>query len=196
MMMLILLLCGMQANAQKLFDLGVKAGISRDNMQLDNVADYRAVMGWHAGIFARLKPPLMPGGQMELLFNTMGTDLRIADTIAGDARIRLNYLQMPLFLVFSLGPAELHLGGYASYLMNASITKPASVVGEVQQLRENQYQDMDYGLLGGAGLRLGSFYAGARYTFGLGAVGVSGNSILSNARNMQAQFYIGFGFNR
>ncbi len=182
--------------AQKLFDLGIKGGVSRDNIRLDNVADNTAIMGWHFGGFMRVKPPVAPGIQVEALYNSMGTDVRALDAQRESSELRLQYLQAPLFLVFSLGPAELHLGGYASHLMNASINQPAEVQQEIFELREDRIRDTDYGLLGGLGLKLGSFYMGARYTFGLGTVGEPENVILHDARNMQAQFYIGIGLNK
>ncbi len=180
--------------SQGSFDIGVKGGISRDRIQVNNVADLRGVTGHHAGLFARVKAPLTPGVQIELLYNTMGTDILVSDTSGADAQVRLNYLQLPLFLMFTLGPAELHFGGYGSYLLNSSISQPTAVQAEIQQLKDDQYMDVDYGLLGGVGVRLKSFYAGARYTIGLGTVGEADNDILGNARNMQAQLYIGIGF--
>jgi hypothetical protein len=190
----LLLLPCVHTQAQRLFDIGVKAGVSRDNIRLENVTDHRGVTGWHGGLFVRLKPPLAPGVQGELLYNTMGADILGFDTVPGSATIRLRYLQLPAFLVFTLGPAELHVGGYASHLLGSTITQPSAITGEIQQLRSNQFANVDYGLLGGAGIRLGSFYAGGRYTIGLGTVGDSDNNILGNARNMQAQLYVGYGF--
>jgi hypothetical protein len=190
----VVIFTGTQLQAQDLFDIGMKGGISQDRISLQNVPEYSSVSGWHAGLFARVKPPLAPGAQVELLYNTMGADILRFDTIEGDASIRLRYLQLPAFLVFSLGPAEVHVGGYGSYLLGATITQPSAVVGEVQQLRSNQFMDMDYGLLGGLGLKLGSFYLGGRYTLGLGTVGAEDNNILRNARNMQGQLYLGYGF--
>jgi hypothetical protein len=188
----VILLVSHTADAQKLFDVGFKAGINQDDIRILNVADHKPVLGWHAGMFTRVKAPLSPGLQVELLYSTQGTDLRISDSIPGETQIRLNYLQLPVFLVFSLGPAELHVGGYGSYLMNASITQPVTAYDEVMQLRENLFNDMDYGLLGGVGVKLGSFYAGGRYLLGLGTVG-EGVALLRDSRNLQAQIYIGIG---
>ena len=192
---LTVLLSGLQAGAQQLFDIGLKAGINQDDIRIQNVADHRPVLGWNAGLFARVKAPAAPGFQAELLYSTQGTDLRIADSIPSETNIRLNYLQLPVFLVFSLGPAEIHVGGYGSYLMNASITQPATAYGEVLQLKESHFVDMDYGLLGGLGFKFGSIYAGGRYLLGLGTVG-EGITLLRDSRNLQAQLYIGIGLVR
>lgn len=189
----LLLLIAVSANAQRIFDLGFKAGISRDDITLENVADHTTILGWQAGVFARVKPPLTPGLQAEVLYNNTGSDLRLTDAMASDANIRLQYVQVPLFLVFSLGPAEIHLGAYGSHLLNASITNPLAIHEEYQALRANEFQDTDYGLLGGAGFRAGRIYAGARYLIGLGTIGAADNNILRNARNMQAQFHVGYG---
>ncbi len=194
-LMALLAIASSQLRAQKLFDLGLKAGVSKDDIRMDNVADLEGIVGWHAGMFFRLKPPVAPGVQLEALYNSMGTDVMLNDSL-NDSHVRLQYLQAPLFLVFSIGPAELHVGGYASHLLNASIRHPQQVQEELVQLREDQFMDTDYGLLGGAGVRLGQLYLGARYTIGLGTIGAADNDILRNARNAQAQFYLGIGFNK
>lgn len=193
---MLLSFCATQVEAQKLFDIGIKGGVSKDNIRMDNVAGLEGIIGWHGGMFFRLKPPVAPGVQLEALYNSMGTNVVLNDSLMGDSEVRLQYLQAPLFLVFSIGPAELHIGGYASHLLNASIRHPLQVQEEVVALRENQFMDTDYGLLGGFGVRLGQVYLGARYTIGLGTIGAADNDILRNARNAQAQFYLGIGFNK
>jgi hypothetical protein len=196
LMILLLLLPALAVRGQGLFDAGVKGGVSRDNILFTNVADFKAITGWQAGVFARVKPPLAPGVQAELLLNTLGTDLRPADTLAGEAAIRLRYLQLPVFLVFALGPAEVHLGVYASQLLNSSIDQPTVMYQEVQQLREDEFVNIDHGLLGGLGFKFGRVYAGARYLVGLGNMGSGSNHLLGRARSTQAQFYLGYGFVR
>lgn len=196
LLLLLIVPIGVTGSAQKLFDLGLKGGVSKDEIRMDNVASAEGIVGWHFGAFFRVKPPLAPGVQLEALYNSMGTDVMLSDSLADDSEVRLQYLQAPLFLVFSLGPAELHVGGYASHLLNASIRHPQQVQSELVALRANQFLDTDYGLLGGVGFDLGQIYLGARYTIGLGTIGASDNAILRDARNSQFQFYLGIGFNK
>jgi hypothetical protein len=174
------------AHAQRLFDLGVKAGVSSDDLQLSGEASTRHVLGFHGGLFARVKPPLFPGVQVEALYSTVGSD---AQGPAGEnVHIRTNYLQLPAFLIFSLGPLELHAGGYYGHPLSSSVK---GVLEEGVEIDLDD-PDADYGLLGGAGVRISRFYGGIRYNLGLNDL--QGNSpFAQEMRNRQAQAYIGFG---
>lgn len=169
--------------AQKLFDIGLKAGVSSDDLDLSGPSTDQ-VLGYHGGLFVRVKPPLFPGIQGEALFTTVGTSVPAAD-LPEDVRFKFSYVQFPLFMVFTLGPAELHAGGYYGHPLSADVDGLADVVAPVDAQE-------DYGLLGGAGLHLGRFYAGARYNLGLKDLGSDG-PIADKIHNRQAQLYIGFG---
>jgi hypothetical protein len=172
-----------QLAAQKVFDLGIKAGVSSDDLALGG-ASTEQVLGYHGGLFARVKPPLFPGIQGEALFTTVGTSAASGD-LADDVRFRFNYVQFPVFLVFAFGPAELHAGGYYGHPLSSDVEGLSDVVAPPDAQE-------DYGLLGGVGLHLGRFYAGARYNLGLNDLG-SDTPISDEARNRQAQLYVGFG---
>jgi hypothetical protein len=166
-----------QLAAQQVFDLGPKAGVSSNDLALGG-ASTDPVLGYHAGLFARVKPPMFPGIQGEALFTTVGTS-------AEDVRFRFNYVQFPVFLVFTLGPAELHAGGYYGHPLSSDVDGLSDVVTPPDA-------QADYGLLGGVGLHLGRIYAGARYNLGLNDLG-SDTPISDQAHNRQAQLYVGFG---
>ncbi len=174
------------ALAQRLFDLGPKAGISYDDLSISR--SHVAVLGWHAGVFARLKPPLFPGVQGELLVSSMGSDIRPAD--GGGTQVRSLALQIPVFAVFSIGPAEIHLGGYADKLLNTNADSYTDAEGNVHE--RGDLANGGYGLLLGGGLHLGSFYAGIRYNYGLNNI-ATGEGFLASAQNRQAQLYVAIG---
>lgn len=174
-----------KAQAQGVFDVGPKAGISSDNLNLD--MGHNSVLGWHAGLFARVKPPLFPGLQGEVLLSTVGTNALFE---GDEARVRATALRVPLFLLFPLGPVEIHLGGYMDRTLN-SMTEDG-VDSEGNTTPSGGFNEGGYGLLGGAGLRLGRLYFGARYNYGLESLG-DGPGFLSNASNRQFQFSLGFG---
>ncbi|HEX2617975.1 MAG TPA: porin family protein [Flavobacteriales bacterium] len=180
-------LCATALQAQRLFDLGPKAGLNNNDLSFGSGASTDQVMGWHAGLFARVKPPLFPGLQGEVLFSTVGTDATVEGN-TDHARLRFNYVQLPLFLVFAFGPLELHGGGYFGHALSSSIS--GLTTGDTPLLQADPDED-DYGLLGGIGLHVGRFYAGARYLYGLNDIG--GSSGLGDVHNRQAQLYIGFG---
>jgi hypothetical protein len=173
----------LQLAAQKVFDLGPMAGVSSDDLALGG-ASTEQVFGYHAGLFARVKPPLFPGIQGEALFTTVGTSAT-SDDPTEDLRFRFNYVQFPVFLVFSLGPAELHAGGYYGHPLSSDVEGLSDVVTPPEA-------QADYGLMGGVGLHLGRIYAGARYNLGLNDLG-SNTPISDEVHNRQAQLYLGFG---
>ncbi len=174
------------ACAQRIFDLGPKAGISSNDLSLD--PGHTAVMGWQGGVFARIKPPLLPGVQAELLLSSMGSDAHFGD--ATDVHVRSLALQVPIFVVIAFGPVELHAGGYLDRLLATSAEGAMNIEGGANN--SGEFTDGDYGLLVGAGLHLSQFYTGVRYNFGLTAIG-SGDGFLGDAKNRQAQAYIAFG---
>ncbi|MGV3636191.1 MAG: outer membrane beta-barrel protein [Flavobacteriales bacterium] len=181
-------MAGLAAQAQ-LFDLGLKGGLNRDDLRTG--LTHEPLWGGHAGLFARVKPPVLPGVQGEVLLSSLGSRVS-AEGYAAD--LRTAALQVPLFAVFSLGPAELHVGGYYErYLTKSFDVELAVDIGDVT-LDERDLADEGYGLLAGAGLRLGHFYAGARYLHGLEDLGNS--TFFQGVRSQQLQFYIGLGFFR
>ena len=184
--LLLLAMIGHLAPAQRLFDIGLRAGANLDGLRTDPSPE--RTLGAHGGLFARVKPPLLPGLQGEALISSMGTPFNI-----NEQRIQLRgtTLQVPLFLVLALGPVELHGGGYYDRLLSSGLDATIITADGVQQLGRDDLSDSGYGLLAGAGLHLGRFYATARYNHGLDPIG---RGVLSDVRTAQLQFGIGWGF--
>src|SRR5690606_17878993 len=105
--------------------------------------------------------------------------------------LRGTTFQVPVFLVFALGPVELYGGGYYDKLLSSGLDATVITADGVQQLGRDDLSDSGYGLLAGAGLHIGRFYASARYNHGLDPVG---RGVLSDVRTEQLQFGIGWGF--
>lgn len=180
-------LCMLFAAQAQLFDLGLKGGINQDDLK--SKFQHEPLLGGNAGVFARIKPPILPGVQGELLISTLGTNVRAEGQ---ELDLRTASLQAPLFLVMAFGPVELHAGGYYEKYLTKSFTTDLDVLIEGNTVRVADLADDGLGLLGGAGLRLGHFYAGARYLYGLEDVG--SGPVLDGVRSRQVQAYIGFGF--
>lgn len=153
---LLALLFFVPAQAQ-LFDLGLKGGINQDDLRTNY--SHSALVGGHAGVFARVKPPILPGVQGEVLFTSLGSRVSVEDYRAD---LRTAAVQVPLFLLLSLGPVEVHAGGYYDRYLTKEFRIDQSIDLGNASLSVNDLADDGYGLLGGAGLRLGHFYAGAR----------------------------------
>lgn len=181
------LLSSSALHAQRLFDLGLKGGVNMDD--LSTTFSHTAIVGGNFGVFARVKPPLLPGLQGEVLLSSVGSSV----TSEGQtAELRSVDLQLPLFLIMAFGPAELHAGGYYARHLIKSIDGEEAITINGEKVSLSALNDDSYGILVGAGLRLKQFYAGARYNFGLGSIGTG--PYLDDVKNRQAQLYIGWGF--
>jgi hypothetical protein len=94
---------------------------------------------------------------------------------------------------------NLHLGGYAAYLVNANI-KNVDDQGTVQgasDLNTGDFKRWDFGLIGGLGFDIENFTLGARYNYGLSHIGKDDNltgALTKNSKNAGISVYVGFGF--
>ena len=175
------------AYGQKLFDLGIKGGVNMDNLSTDH--SHSGILGGEAGIFARIKPPLLPGVQAEALASTMG----VAVNIDGQrADIRAVSLLLPVFMVLSIGPVEFHAGGYYDVPLTKSWDISKTLTEEGNEITLDEPRSGTYGLLAGAAVRAGHLYLGANYNYGMQDLATGPN--LSDIRNRQTQFYLGWGF--
>ncbi len=116
----------------------------------------------------------------------------------GKVRFNLNYVQVPIAVVANLGPFNVHAGPYLSYLVGANVKnlKTAGLnASQIAELDTDSFNRLDYGVLGGIGVNVDAFTVGARYNYGLRAVGDSGlaGSLTNNSKNGVFQLYVGFG---
>jgi len=183
---------GAMAFAQSfpLVRFGVKGGIQQRSLDLGS-AFKTEPMGIHGGLYLRIAPPVTMGGQLELLYMEKNTPVQNGDEVTN---VRLNYLEVPLFVVFPLGPLDLQFGGYGSKLLSTDLGGLAQqLTEEGVQLSADDLNDSDYGLLGGVAANIGRLQAGIRYTYGLVSVDGGGSFNMADGNNnRQAQFYLGY----
>ena len=182
-----LILFSFPAIGQNLFDIGLKGGLNRDDLTTTYAHD--PLLGGNLGVFARVKPPIFPGVQGEVLVSSLGSHV----TVEGyDADLRTVSVQLPLFMVLALGPVELYGGGYYERYLTKGFVSDLNVEIEGQTVELADLADDGYGALVGAGVRFGHFYAGARYNMGMKALGSP--PFLDDVYSRQIQAYIGVGF--
>lgn len=182
--------------------LGIKGGLNLTNLYVADVSNESMKVGWNAGVFAKL--PVTKGFsiQPELLYSLKGAKENYNNFVqgSGEYRFNLGYLELPVLAVVNLAPNfNLHLGGYAAYLVNANIKNvntQGTVVGATD-LSTGDFNRWDAGLVGGLGFDIENFTLGARYNYGLAHIGKNDNltgALTKNSKNAGISIYVGFGF--
>ncbi len=178
------------AQSLPLVRFGIKGGIQQRSLDIGS-AFKTEPMGIHGGIYLRIAPPVTMGGQLEVLYMEKNTPVQNGDEVTN---VRLNYLEVPLFVVFPLGPLDLQFGGYGSKLLSTDLGGLAQqVADDGVQVSANDLKESDYGLLGGLALNLGRWQAGIRYTYGICSVDEGGGfSMVDGSNTRAAQFSLGY----
>ncbi len=177
---------------------GFKGGLNYSNLlnEGDEVDDKNARLGFHAGVFGRVAPSDAIGVQAELLYTTKGTTVKWDGLIDQEFHLNLAYVEVPLFIVLRLGEAvELHAGGYGGYLLSSNVKTDGDLGDASDDLDRDNFNGLDYGILGGLGINLGAAQIGARYNYGLAKLASSDGAefLLGDARNSVAQLYLAIG---
>lgn len=178
---------------------GVKGGLNVSNLYIDNVNDENARFGFNGGLYGQILSTKAFAIQPELLFSTKGSQADYGGIINSTVKFNLNYLDLPLLAVIKLGPqAEIHAGGYASYLLSANINYEGNFGSGTDRIDRDQLKTFDYGLAAGFGLNFGAVQVGARYNYGLVKIADSNSArnILGDSKNSVAQLYVALNFNQ
>ncbi len=194
------------AQAQEMPRVGFKGGLNLSNLYVNDVDKENARIGWHAGFYGQLLSTEAFAIQPEVNFSTKGTGITYARadnngvTVDYDTKFILNYIDIPVLAVFKLGrAAEIHAGPYWSYLVSAQVrNKGVNPNNQFTDLDRKNFDNWDYGLVGGIGFNLGKgAQLGVRYNYGLNNIAKSSpaKALLGNSKNQLAQLYLAFNFN-
>ncbi|HXB92284.1 MAG TPA: porin family protein [Puia sp.] len=181
---------------------GIKGGLNLTSLYVDNVSSEHMKAGFDAGFYAKL--PVTKGFsiQPELLYSQKGAKDTYSNFIqgSGEYRFNLGYMELPVLAVVNLAPNfNLHVGGYAAYLVSANV-KDVNNDGTIEgatNLNTDNFNRWDFGLIGGLGFDIGNCTIGARYNYGLSEIGKSGNlsgDLTRNSKNAGVSVYLGFAF--
>jgi hypothetical protein len=185
-----------EAQAQNKAVAGIKGGVNFSNLYVNDVSDENARVGFHAGVYGQLFASDAFAIQPEVLYSTKGSRvMRNTGIIDQETKFNLNYLDIPVLAVFKLGEAaEIHAGAYWSYLLGANIDQDGDLSNDFRTVDRDNFDDWDYGLVGGIGFNLGGVQLGARYNYGLNTIARStgAKAMLGNSKNQVAQLYLAF----
>lgn len=180
---------------------GIKGGLNLSNLYVNHADDDKARIGWHAGVYGQLFASEAFAIQPEVNFSTKGTGVTRIDNNSAryESHFNLNYIDIPILAVFKLGRvAEIHLGPYWSYLLHAEIrNNDRNPDNEFDTIDRDNFDDWDYGLVGGIGFNLGeAAQLGVRYNYGLNEIADSrgARNLFGNSKNQVAQLYLAFNF--
>lgn len=179
---------------------GIKGGINFSNLFIDEATKDYTRTGFHIGVYGQFLNAFEQFGiQPELLFNTKGGRADYDMTANnGELRFNLNYIDVPILAVWKLGDAaDLRLGPYISYLVNASISASGDFGPEYTNLDKGSFNAFDYGLSGDFGLNFGEMSLGVRYNLGFRRVAdtAEGRFFLGNSKNSLGQIFLAYNMN-
>ena len=181
---------------------GIKGGLNLSNLYVNEADDDKARIGWHAGFYGQLFASEAFAIQPEVNFSTKGTGVTRVDATSAryESNFNLSYIDIPVLAVFKLGEvAEIHAGAYWAYLLGAEIrNNDRNPDNEFTTQDRDNFEDWDYGLVGGIGFNLGqSAQLGVRYNYGLNEIADSRGArrVFGDSKNQVAQLYLAFNFN-
>lgn len=178
---------------------GIKGGFNASNLYVDDVDDENARYGFNVGLYGQILASEAFAIQPELLYTTKGSKVEYSNFVNQTVTYNLNYLELPVLAAFKLGKAaEIHVGPYASYLLNANIKYKGDFVNGTDEINKDNLKSYDFGLVGGFGLNFGAVQVGARYNYGLVKIADSNaaRTVLGDSKNSCAQLYLALNLNR
>lgn len=176
--------------------VGIKGGLNASNLITHDVTDRHGRFGFHAGVYGQLFSTEAFAIQPEVNFSTKGNEVKHNfGIIDHETKFNLSYIDIPVLAVFKLGSAaEIHAGAYWAYLVGANIDSDGDLGDGFVSLDRDNFDNWDYGLVGGIGFNLGQVQVGARYNYGLNEIAESAGAkaMLGSAKNSVGQLYVGF----
>ncbi|PXY46556.1 porin family protein [Flavobacterium hydrophilum] len=184
-------------------EFGIKGGVNMSNLysDSDDINDENVLWGFNAGVFAAFPIADNIFIQPEILYTTKGAELEY-DTagVEGTSKFKLGYVEVPLLVRFNLTDNfNIHVGGYASYLVNAKVTGEGDVEFD-EDLDADDFERFDAGLSAGVGLDFNPISIGLRYNYGLTTIGkerdVAGTSYtFPDVKNSNLSLYLAYKLN-
>lgn len=198
-----LLFTGFSSTSQE-SKIGIKGGFNLSTLTTDGNDDKNFRPGFHVGVFNKMAITDAFAIQPELLYTTKGVKYAYDNAFAeGDSKFTLNYIELPLKLVYNLSSDfELQLGPYVGYLLNANVETDTEVldawdIASEDDIDRDQFKNFDFGLSFGLGFDFDPLVVGFNYNLGITQVAEGdeiSDGILGDAKNAVIQVYAGIKF--
>jgi hypothetical protein len=155
--------------------VGIKGGVNFSNLYTDDAENNKMMLGFHAGLFAKLPISNNIAFQPEAYFTTKGAEVTYNnDFVNGTARFNLNYIEVPVLLVVNITDNfDISIGPYAGYLVSGKVKNSSNIdlFNFEDNINADDYNRFEVGFAAGAGFDLKLLSIGARYTYGFTKVG-------------------------
>ena len=184
-------------------EFGIKGGVNMSNLysDSDDINDENALWGFNAGVFAAFPIADNVFIQPEILFSTKGAELDYdISGVEGTNKFKLNYIEVPLLIRFNLTENfNIHVGGYASYLVSAKLSGDGDVEFD-EELDADDFERFDAGLSAGVGVDFNPISIGLRYNYGLTTIGKEREAFgesytFPDAKNSNLSLYVAYKLN-
>lgn len=183
----LLLMSPAASQAQAAF--GIRAGLNATNISFDLLPNRSERIGFHAGFFADL--PVVAdfiSVQPEVSYSVKGAAFKPLD----DRRnLNMDYIDLLLPVAFKLGPVDVQLGPFVSYL----ISTPEYEVFNENSVIVDAFKKADAGLTGGLSYNFSKLFIGVRYNQGfIDVTKDNSRPFLGSGKNSVGQVSLGFRF--
>lgn len=175
-------------------------GVSFDDDPLEGYDfDFKSVLKFHVGAVVEL--PVAGDLSIETGLIYHGTGAKI-DESAFKNQININYIQLPLSLKYraDLGTLSLfiHAGPYAAYALDGNGSTEILGVSTEEDIDfgdgAGEYNRLDFGLNGGAGIGFGPLDLGVNYGYGLAdLVNLNGVRVSNQVLSVSLTYRFGAG---
>jgi len=185
------------STAQGQFAIGVKGGLTMSKINLDMPDELSADIhyGGHAGVFFKFGKGIL-SFQPEVMFIQKGVQINHKEN-SDYAKATLNYIDVPLLLRGTLGiklvEVYINLGPYAGYMISNKGKLSIENDPDKKDFSLQVDNDIDAGIIFGAGIKVLVIVFEIRY--GLGLVNVSTDTdTYQDSKNNYLNFTLGVQF--
>ncbi|HEX5172207.1 MAG TPA: porin family protein [Cyclobacteriaceae bacterium] len=155
---------------------GLKGGLNLANLNGDDVSNTDMKIAYHIGGYVNVAFSEALSVQPELLFNSVGAK---ASEDGYDGKYNINYISVPVMLIYSFGNFNIQAGPQVGFLMSAKLKVEGG--GDSQEIDYKDYlKSTDFGFNLGLGANFGKLNAAARYCIGLSNIADDDNADVKN----------------
>jgi len=183
---------GLRAQSEN-SEVGLKGGANFSNFYSNEVDDQDLRIGIQGGLFFKAAITDFLAIQPEILYTQKGSTIKYDNFLTGNAEFtsKLNYVELPIMGVLNITDnLNIHAGPYFAYLVNVNIDNKAenSAFDFAEDLNEDDFNRLDYGVGVGVGFEFEVLRFGARYNYGMAEVGKEQSFSLDGSEVTSDQF--------